>query len=573
MSSRVLYIDLGNYDYWVKERGDLFREYLGGVGVGIKLLQEECPKDSSPLGKENAIIFAVGPLTAKFPLASKTVALFKSPLTNNLGESHAGGRSATAIASAGYGAIVIKGRSMAPVYLVIDEEGVRFRDASSLWGMRSTYTVGRLIREKERGRGIRTIMRIGRAGERLVSYASVITETYRHFGRLGLGAVFGSKKLKAIQISGKRSIKINRKFNRVYREIYELAVASPKMKKYHDLGTAANVMPLNELGALPTKNLQASSFDKAEEISGEALEKKFLGRRLACSHCPTGCIHLAAIRIPYEKEPYFYKTTYISYDYEPIFSLGSMLGISHPGGMLKLMEEIEILGLDAMSTGVTLAWATEALDKGIVSEKEAMVKLKFGSWESCIKAARLIVQQPNEFYKALAKGCDYTSRKFGGREFALTFAGNEMAGYHTGPASYVNFLTGARHSHLDSGGYGFDQKAGDASPEKIASSLFREEAWRQILSSLVVCFFAREIYTAKIVLKALDSLGIRDKNLKKLGEEILREKYRFKFREGFSFEKLAIPRRVFETPSPREIREDAIEEAVQHYKKLLTKNI
>lgn len=570
MNSRVLYVDLSNYDYKVDEREDLFEKYLGGAGVGIKLLQEECPKGSSPLSEENVIVFAVGPLTAKFPLASKTVALFKSPLTNNLGESHAGGRSAIAIASAGYGAIVIKGKSIAPVYLVINEGGVRFRDASSLWGMRSTYTVGRLIREKERGGGIRTIMRIGRAGEGLVSYASVITETYRHFGRLGLGAVFGSKKLKAIQISGKRSIKINKKkFNEVYKEIYELAVASPKMKKYHDLGTAANVIPLNELKALPTKNLQASSFDKAEEISGEALEKKFLGRRLACAHCPTGCIHLAAIRILYEKEPYFYKTTYISYDYEPIFSLGSMLGIPHPEGMLRLMEEIEILGLDAMSTGVTLAWATEALDKGIVSEKETIVELKFGDWESYIKAARLIVQQPNEFYQALAKGCDFASRKFGGRDFALTFAGNEMAGYHAGPASYVNFLTGARHSHLDSGGYGFDQKVRDVSPEKIASSLFSEEAWRQILSSLVVCFFAREIYTEEIVLKALNSLGIQKENLKKLGEEILKEKYKFKFREGFSFESLDIPRRILETPSLREIKEETIKEAVQHYKKLL----
>ncbi|RLG58263.1 MAG: aldehyde:ferredoxin oxidoreductase, partial [Candidatus Hydrothermarchaeota archaeon] len=240
---KVLYIDLSNYDYYVEERKELFDKYLGGVGVGIKLLTEACPENASPLGEENVIVFAVGPLTGKFPLASKTVALFKSPHTGNLGESHAGGRSAIAIASAGYGVIVIKGKSDIPIYLVIDEDGVKFRDASSLWGMASTYTVGRVIREAEKGSGIRSIMRIGKAGEKLVSYASVITETYRHFGRLGLGAVFGSKNLKAIQISGRKSVKTEnkKKFNEIYKEIYDLAVSSQKMKKYHDLGTVANV--------------------------------------------------------------------------------------------------------------------------------------------------------------------------------------------------------------------------------------------------------------------------------------------------------------------------------------------
>jgi len=570
---KVLYIDLSNYDYYVEERKELFDKYLGGAGVGIKLLAEACPENASPLGEENVIIFAVGPLTGKFPLASKTVALFKSPHTGNLGESHAGGRSAIAIASAGYGAIVIKGKSDIPIYLVINEDGVKFRDASSLWGMASTYTVGRVIREAEKGSGIRSIMRIGKAGEKLVSYASVITETYRHFGRLGLGAVFGSKNLKAIQISGRKSVKIEnkKKFNEVYKEIYDLAVSSQKMKKYHDLGTVANVMPLNKIKSLPTRNLLSSSFEDAEKISGEALAENFLSRRLACAHCPTGCIHLAAIRVPYENEPYFYKTTYISYDYELVYSLGSMLGIASPEGMLRLIEEIEILGLDAISTGVTLAWATEALEKKIISEKETLLRLKFGDWQTYIKAVQLIVEQRNEFYKALARGCAFASKKYGGKDIALAFAGNEMAGYHTGPAIYINFLTGARHSHLDSAGYSVDQKVKETSPEKIAELLFKEEAWRQVLSSLVVCFFARGIYSEKIVVKALNSIGIQKgvEEIKKLGEDILREKYKFKLREGFKFEELELPKRIFETPSQLEIKPEVIKKGVEEYKKIV----
>jgi len=571
----VLYIDLTRRRFWVENRKDLFEKYLGGVGVATQLLLEECPKNVDPFDPENPIIFAVGPLTAVYPLASKTVAMFKSPHTGNLGESHAGGRSAVAIRSAGYGAIVIKGSSETPVYLAIHESKVYFRDASILWGMWSTFTVGRIIRENEPGAGIRTIMRIGRAGERLVTYASVITETYRHFGRLGLGAVFGSKKLKAILVSGKHSIPVADKkmYRELYDEIYDTAVKSPIMRKYHDLGTPANVLPLNELGALPTKNLKQSKFEYAEKISGESLAEHYLGRRIACSNCPVACIHLATLREPYIDEPYFYKTTWISYDYEPLFALGSMLGGFNVPGLLKLLDEIDIQGLDAMSTGVTLAWATEAMEKGIITKNETLgLELKWGDYETYRKAVINIVKQPNEFYQALARGAEYAASKYGGKEFALTFGGNEMPGYHTGPAAYVGFLTGARHSHLDSAGYSYDQKMFKAqetpTPEKIAEQLVKEESWRQILSSLVICFFARNIYKPEIAVKALKTMGYEFtvEDLNKLGREILKKKYEFKFREGFDPSKLRIPKRILETPTPHgKLTEEEIRKAVNLY--------
>jgi len=571
----VLYIDLTKRRFWIEDRKDLFEKYLGGVGVATQLLLEECPKNADPLGPENPIIFAVGPLTGVYPLASKTVAMFKSPHTGNLGESHAGGRSAIAIRSAGYGAIVIKGSSETPVYLAIHESKVYFRDASILWGMKSTFTVGRIIREAEPGAGTRTIMRIGRAGEKLVTYASVVTETYRHFGRLGLGAVFGSKKLKAIIVSGKHTISVSDQkiYRELYDEIYKTAVRSPLMRKYHDLGTPANVLPLNELKALPTKNLKQSRFEHAEKISGEFLAEHFLGRRIACSHCPVACIHLATLREPYVDEPYFYKTTWVSYDYEPLFALGSMLGGSDVQGLLKLLDEIDTEGLDAMSTGVTLAWATEAMERGIITKDETLgLELKWGDYETYRKVVINIVKQPNEFYQALARGAEYAASKYGGKEFALTFGGNEMPGYHTGPAAYVGFLTGARHSHLDSAGYSYDQKMFKAqetpTPEKIADHLVKEESWRQILSSLVICFFARNIYKPEIVVKALKTMGYEFtiEDLNKLGREILKKKYEFKFREGFDPNKLRIPKRILETPTPHgKLTEEEIRKAVNLY--------
>ncbi|MDY6912280.1 MAG: aldehyde ferredoxin oxidoreductase N-terminal domain-containing protein, partial [Chloroflexota bacterium] len=490
---RVLYIDLTRRQYRIENKPDLFEKSIGGTGVAIRLLEEECPSGVNPLEPDNPIIFAVGPLTGLFPLASKTVAMFKSPLTGNLGESHAGGRSAVSLRLSGYGAMVIKGASESPVYLAVRGDKVCFRDASAFWGMANSHTAGRVIREKEPGSGTRTIMRIGRAGERLVRYASVITETYRHFGRLGLGAVFGSKKLKAIIISGNRSLEMAdpKHYRQAYDEIFQSAVNSTVMQKYHQIGTAENVEPLNAVAGLPTMNVKKSSFDGASTISGEQMARQYLGRRVACAHCPIACIHIAALREPYEQEPYFYKTSMISYDYEPIYAMGSMLGVSDGKGLLKLLDDADRLGLDVISAGVVLAWATEALERGLVTPKDLSgAELKWGDHQVYRRALKMIVEQANDLYRALARGVEYASSQYGGADFAMALGGNEMPGYHTGPAAYAGLLMGSRHSHLDSAGYSIDLKSKKIhSASETADALIAEETWRQVLSSAVVCFF------------------------------------------------------------------------------------
>ncbi|MEM2089356.1 MAG: aldehyde ferredoxin oxidoreductase C-terminal domain-containing protein, partial [Thermoproteota archaeon] len=419
------------------------------------------------------------------------------------------------------------------------------------------------------------------AGERMVSYASVVVETYRHFGRLGLGAVFGSKKLKAIVVSGNYSIKVKdpTSYRKVYDEVFKLAVESPLMKKYHDIGTSSNVLPLNAIKALPSLNLKQTSLSDAENISGETLAEKYLGRRVACSHCPVACIHLATLREPYEDEPYFYKTTMVPYDYEPLYALGSMLGITDPGGWLQLMDEVEVQGLDAMSTGVVLAWATEACEKRLVTDRETMgIKFRWGDSNNYIEAVRRIVSQPNEFYSALAKGVEYAASRYGGLDFALSFGRNEMPGYHTGSAAHLTFLTGSRHSHLDSAGYSIDEDDARAGRRRlsseIADNLFKEESWRQILSSLAVCFFARGIYTPDIVLKSLKTIGfspeVTEEDLKKQGKDILRSKHSFKAREGFNLSTIRIPRRILETETPLgALKEELLREGAEAFFKLL----
>jgi aldehyde:ferredoxin oxidoreductase len=262
----------------------------------------------------------------------------------------------------------------------------------------------------------------------------------------------------------------------------------------------------------------------------------------------------------------------ISYDYELVYSLGSMLGIGKRDELLRLIHRVESYGLDAMSTGVCLAWATEAFERGLIGEKDTIVKLSFGNVEGYLKAVDFLYEQPTDFYKTLAMGVEQAARVYGGENFAMAFGGNEMPGYHTGYGAVLGYITGMRHSHLDSAGYSLDQKVKDLSPQETVDKLIEEESWRQVLSSLVVCFFARGIYTAEIISKAFEPLGrsMTEDELMELGREIYREKARLKLAMGFDVDSLKIPERVFETPSMHgKLSREYIEEALDYYKKKL----
>ncbi|HUV02459.1 MAG TPA: aldehyde ferredoxin oxidoreductase family protein [Desulfobacteria bacterium] len=575
--NRVLYVNLTKKSIAVEKRADLFERYLGGAGVAIKLLDEECPRGVDPLSADNPLIFAVGPLSTLYPSASKTVAMFKSPLTGNLGESHCGGRSAMAIKLAGYGAIVITGASDIPVYVAIHGDDVHFRDASSIWGVEA-QTVGRILREVETGSGVRSIIRIGCAGEKLVRYACAVCETYRHFGRLGIGAVMGSKHLKALVVSADKSVEIpkakRKDYKKVYDELQDVVVKTDAMEKYHDLGTAGKIYDLNRIGGMAYKNLESGQAPEeiARELSGENFAEKVLSRRVSCAHCPVGCIHLASLREMYEPG-YYFKTSIISYDNETIYSLGFMLGMTNVEDYLRLIEMVDRMGMDAISTGVILAWATEAYGKGLITDEHTDgLELRWGDAKVYARAIRKIVRMPTEFYRDLARGVEHASSVYGGRDYALAFGGNEMPEYHTGIACYLNNLAGARHSHLDSAGYDLDQKllGKEFTLEEVVEKLLKEEEWRQILSSLVVCFFARKVYTPAVIPKALDAIGVKgwtSEKLEALGREIHRAKMAFKFREGYDLDKLRIPQRIFEVPTPHGfLKEEELRRAIAIYK-------
>jgi aldehyde:ferredoxin oxidoreductase len=224
------------------------------------------------------------------------------------------------------------------------------------------------------GSGHRSILRIGPAGERGSPMAGINADTYRHFGRLGCGAVMGIKNIKGIAIQGDAPFLLpdNKDYPKLFEEVYKQLTDTDMMMKYHDIGTPINVIPLNKLKALPVRNLQQTSDPNIAGISGERFAEVALLRNNACSGCPVGCIHIGFVREQFAKEHRFLYRQ-VSYDHEPIFATGSMLGVLDCFRVLDIIDVVERMGLDVMSGGVALAWATEALEKGIISEKETII--------------------------------------------------------------------------------------------------------------------------------------------------------------------------------------------------------
>lgn len=573
MLRKVLYIDLTSGESWSQERQELFENWMGGTGVGIRLLQEECPSGTDPLSPLAPIILSIGPLNGLFPVATKTVATFKSPLNYELGESYAGGRLSLAMRFAGHEAIVIRGKAERPSYISINDTDVGIKDATSIWGI-DAPTTGVILREREPGVGRRSIIRIGPAGERLVRYAGVVVDTYRHFGRLGLGAVFGSKRLKAMVISGSEHVDVPdpRRYREVYNRLYKTTVQTDVMQKYHDIGTSVNINVLNWLKGLPTKNFVLSSFPEGEKIGGEMFADQYLIRRLSCAGCPIGCVHIAALKTAFSPHHEF-EVRKVSYDYEPIYSLGSNLGVESAEGILQLIDVCERVGLDVMSAGVVLSWATEALEKGLITTRETLdVPIQWNNVDGYSRALESIVKAPNEFYQALARGVDYAAEKYGGRDFAMALGKNEVSGYHTGPASIVGQLVGVRHSHLDNGGYAVDQKAikKPMDIETMVDEIIKEDNSRGVFNSLVGCLFARGVYTEENIIDSLGAVGIvkTKEDLQDLGKRIFEEKYKFKMQEGFDLSRARIPKRFYETVSAAGlVTPETVEEMLRLYRK------
>ena len=570
----ILFVDLTNSTSRVERDEALFERFMGGTAAATELLFRHGHPQGDPFAPEAPIIFAIGPFNSLYPVATKTVALFKSPLSGELGESHAGGRLSMSLRDASIDAMVITGCASRPTYIVIDNHKVTFKSARTFWGSSATSSE-RIIRDAEtvNGRKI-SILRVGPAGERCSPIGCVVVDGSRHFGRTGLGGVMGSKRLKAIVISGSGNWSFEKSEMKAYREVYDAlydrVVRSKDMKKYHDVGTAINILSLSMLKGLPTRNFSQGSFENAEAVSGETFAKEHLAQHTACSHCQCGCIHLATLRE--EFATWHYVTAKVSYDYELIYALGTALAISSPQDILRLILEVERQGWDAISMGITLAWATEAYMSGAVTDKEtAGLALAYGDVGCYLEMMRRCAAGEGEFFRNLELGCAKCSEKWGGKDFAIHYGGVEPAGYMTGENFVVSSLMGVRHSHLDDTGYGIDQKILNTpqSVEEQVSQQVQEAQWRMILNSLTICLFARGVYDREIVLKGLTALSLdwTPEKIDELGRTALRRKNEWRKLCGFDSDNLKVPLKMLRVPSAGgHITEASIKERIRLYK-------
>ncbi len=523
-------------------------EAVGGSGLAALLFERFGRVDLGWNEEQQPFILAIGPLTGAFPLMSKTVAAFKSPYHDQYTESHAGGRSALALKFADLDGLVIIGRAARLSSLEIGSRAIVIKDVTFMKGM-DAYVSGKLLRRMSRGgSGHRSILRIGPSGEIGSAMACINADTYRHFGRLGGGAVLGNKNLKGIILQGDGSFELpdNSEYKKLFARVYQQVTGTRMMHKYHSLGTPANLQALDDIKSMPWRNLQQTSDPEGiKGINGQRFADDALLRNGACSGCPVGCIHIGYVREKFsEDNRYIYRQ--VAYDYEPIFSCGTMLGVSNTFDVLNILDVMEKVSLDSMSGGVALAWATEASDRGLISEKETLVQLKFGDAEGYRQAARYLGTGVNEFYRLLGQGTLKAAEEYGGAQFGCVL-GQEMAGYATGELFFAAQSLGFRHSHLDTGGYSYDQKHEEKDVDKAVDFLIDDEPGRCLLTSMVSCLFARSVYTEQVLGECLQALGygeVTDK-LAAAGERIRARRWRLRFATGFKPEDIVLPKRFY----------------------------
>jgi aldehyde:ferredoxin oxidoreductase len=516
----------------------------GGSGLAALLFGRMGFPDRGWEDPEQPLIFAIGPLTGYFPLMSKVVCAFKSPYHDQYAESHGGGRSALSMRFADLDALVITGKAKRPSCLVVGSRTLEVKDVHYLWG-KSVQRTGQMLRRLVGGSGHRSILRIGRAGENRSAMACINVDTYRHFGRLGGGAVMGAKNLKAIVILGDESFELpsGKEYAPLFQKIYGQLTETSMMDKYHNLGTPINVAVLNGIQALPCRNLQRTSDKAISGITGETFADRTLLRNTACAGCPVGCIHLGFVREKFS-EPNQYLYRQVSYDHEPIFAMGAMLSVLDAFQVLMLLEIAEKEGLDVMSAGVALAWATEAFEKGLITEKETLIPLKFGNAGVYAQAVKHLGAAANDFYRLLGQGTLKAAEHYGGTDFACVL-GQEMAGYATGEVFFISQALGLRHSHLDAGGYSYDQKQKGKDVAHAVEFLIQDEKARVFLTSMVSCLFAREVYKEAVLADCLSAVGYQNlaENLDSVARRVQKMRWQSRIKTGFDPGSVKIPER------------------------------
>jgi aldehyde:ferredoxin oxidoreductase len=420
---KILHVNLTDGESWVETPAEAFyRTYGGGSAMGMYYLLRDLPRKADPLGPENILTFFTGPLTGlPIPGQSRVCANALSPMGNAIGDSQSGGFFPAALKFAGFDGIVIRGKSARPVYLYLNESKAELLDASDLWG-KDTQEVDRVMAEKY---GKVEVAQVGLAGENLVRFAAIMNMHNRANGRTGMGAVMGSKMLKAIVVQGKHRLQAVHKeaITRQNREGTANIQNIPDMKGLALNGTA-DVIPFQQVyGTLPAYNYNEGNFDQWAEVSGEHMTETILKERDTCYACTVRCKRVVETKFNGRKvEP-----TYGGPEYETVGTLGTYCGIADLNAIALGNQLCNQYGLDTISCGATIAFAMECFEKGVISTQDTGgLDLRFGNAEAMIEIIEQIAHRQG-FGKILGEGSARAARLIGrgAEEYLITVKGTE----------------------------------------------------------------------------------------------------------------------------------------------------
>jgi aldehyde:ferredoxin oxidoreductase len=400
----------------------LAKKFLGGRGLGTKILYDEGVATVDPLSPENKLIFINGPLTgANVPTGGRYMVVTKAPLNNMIASSNSGGVWGARLKYAGYDALIVEGKADAPVYMVIDDDHVEIKDAAALWGKTSEETEE--VLKEEYGKNA-SVLNIGPAGENLSLLACIINEADRAAGRTGVGAVMGSKNLKAVVCSSKRTViepfdkeALRETVAKNLKLLKDNGVTGTGLPTY---GTAVLVNIINNVGSFPTKNWQESQFATSEEISGEMLKEKFLVKQGFCHRCPIGCGRVINMNGKIVGGP----------EYEPLWAYGANCGLDDLEAITIANYWANEMGLDAIGAPTTIAAAMELYQKGYITDEDCDgVPLTWGSAEAIIEWTKRMGLASNPLGKLMAQGSYRLCDHYGVPELSMTVKKQEMPAY------------------------------------------------------------------------------------------------------------------------------------------------
>lgn len=389
----------------------LARDYLGGLGFNARLLYEEIPSGADPLGPENVLVFCAGALVGtNVPTASRTEASALSPATNLFGTANSGNFWGGELKFAGFDGVIIRGKAPAPVYLFIRDGQAKILPAGHLWGLDAWETVRRL-REEHRDEAVQ-VAAIGPAGERLVRFASIENGPFDAWARTGLGAVMGSKNLKAVAVRGRGTVKVAKKgdFLRAVEEAKKALFSSPFYGPFSRYGTMLASLPYQEFGALPGRNFRWGALPGWEETRSRKAMHKYTSRGIACLACPIACAHWVEV-----KEGSHAGLRLKDLEVTPVIGFGAGCDVGDLASVAALTALCQRLGLDMVSAAAVVALAMELFEKGIISAKDVGFPLEWGDGVAVARLLEVIALRQG-IGDVLAEGVRRASRHFPGAE-------------------------------------------------------------------------------------------------------------------------------------------------------------